>query len=307
MISIVVPIYNAIKYLPNMVNSVLSQSYKDWELVLVDDGSKDKSGLYCDELAEKDKRIKVYHTPNGGVTAARKLGAAKAHGEWIFFMDADDALIEGALRTMLKYSEECDIVIGNKKIVYGSSTVDEYINKETQIICAKDFLQGLIMNHISQFITGRMFRKELFANDTIHIPRELIMAEDFIMNVQLGNKATRIALITDFVYQYCVFEESVSHRFRSSLAYEEKFCQCLEISVKEGAYYEEVKDALTFQKVRALKAGFMSQKGKVDIDDIFIRTTREEAKMITLTRGWKLFLFLMPFKQIGYYILRIIK
>ena len=63
MISIVVPIYNAIKYLPNMVNSVFKQNYQDWELVLVDDGSKDKSGLYCDELAEKDKRIKVYHIP----------------------------------------------------------------------------------------------------------------------------------------------------------------------------------------------------------------------------------------------------
>lgn len=307
MISIVVPIYNAIKYLPNMVNSVLAQSYKDWELVLVDDGSKDKSGLYCDELAEKDKRIKVYHIPNGGVTAARKLGADKANGEWIFFMDADDALTEGTLQIMIDHSHNCDVVIGNKQIVSGTTITEEWMNKENRILAARDFLYDLIMNRVSQFITGRMFRKELFENNTIHIPRELIMAEDFIMNVQLGNKAIRIALITDFVYQYYVFDESVSHRFRSSLAYEEKFCKCLENSVKEGSYYEEVKDALIFQKVRALKAGFMSQKGKVDLHNGFLSTTCEEAQTITLSRGWKLFLFLIPFKQMGYHILRMIK
>ena len=307
MISIVVPVYNAFSYLPNMINSVWLQDYQDWELVLVDDGSQDGSGLYCDELAEKDKRIKVYHTSNRGVTAARKLGAEKANGEWIFFMDADDALTEGALQIMIDYSHDCDVVIGNKQIVSGSSIVDEWMNKENRILSARDFLYDLIMNHISQYITGRMFRKELFANDTIHIPRELIMAEDFIMNVQLGNKAKKIALITDMVYQYYVFDESVSHRFRSSLAYEGRFCRCLEDSVKEGGYYEEVNAALTFQKVRALKAGFMSQKGKVNLNNIFLKTTREEAKKISLSRGWKLFLFLIPFKQIGYHILRVIK
>ena len=306
MISLVVPVYNAEIYIKNMLSSVYSQEYQDWQIILIDDGSKDSSGSICDEFARKDARVKVFHTPNRGVTAARKYGAEMASGEWVCFVDADDTLAPDALSIMLKAAKDSDIVIGNKQIVSRDFSVDEVLNKRDEYIGAKEFLSGLIVNNISQYITGRMFRRTLFLNETIDIPRELIMAEDFIMNVQLGNKAKKIAIVKDVVYKYYVYNESVSHTFKSSLRYEEKFCQCLENAGKKGPYYHGLKDELAFQNLRALKMGFMSQKGKVDLKNTFLRTTLKNVRGLELTRGWQLFTHLIFLKGLGYYILKVI-
>lgn len=304
MISVVVPIYNAEKYICKMAHSVFSQRFQDWEMLLVDDGSKDSSGLICDALAAQDSRIKVFHTPNRGVTAARKFGVEKASGEWIYFVDADDEMAPHSMEIMLEAVRDCDIVIGNKQIVSRDSTIDEMMNAKNECLSASEFLSRLIVNNISQYITGRMFSKNLFENSTINIPAELIMAEDFIMNVQLGNKAKRVALVKDIVYKYYVYDESVSHTFCSSLSYEEKFCNCLERAVKQGPYYNELKDELSFQNLRALKMGFMSQKGKIDLKNEFVRRTIQHARDLPLTRGWKFFIWLMPFKTLGYIVLK---
>ncbi len=89
-ISIIVPVYNVEQYLPRCLDSIIVQSFPDWECVLIDDGSKDDSGTICDEYAEKDKRFKVFHKENGGVSTARNVGIEKSKGEWITFVDADD-------------------------------------------------------------------------------------------------------------------------------------------------------------------------------------------------------------------------
>lgn len=303
-VSIVIPVYNAEKYLRKAVASALTQDFTDWELILVDDGSRDGSGALCDELAVSDSRIRVFHTPNGGVTAARSFGVAQACGEWIAFVDADDTLLPSALTVMLAKSAGCDVVIGNKQIVTRSGATEEVMNTVDAQLTPHDFLADLITNRVSQFITGRIFRRSLFEGGTVSIPRELVMAEDFIMNVQLGNKASRVAVITDFVYGYHVYDESVSHTFRTSLAYEALFCRCLEESVARGPYAVGLADELAFQNVRALKAAFMAQRGEVDLRDPFVRRTRQQAKSISLTRGWRLFLWLVPLKYTGYLLMR---
>lgn len=305
-VSIVIPVYNAEKYLRKAVASAVTQDFTDWELILVDDGSRDGSGALCDELAVSDSRIRVFHTPNGGVTAARSFGVAQACGEWIAFVDADDTLLPSALTVMLAKSAGCDVVIGNKQIVTRSGATEEVMNTVDAQLTPHDFLADLITNRVSQFITGRIFRRSLFEGGTVSIPRELVMAEDFIMNVQLGNKARRVALITDLVYGYHVYDESVSHTFRTSLAYEAMFCCCLEEAVAAGPYADGLKEALAFQNVRALKAAFMAQRGRVDLRDPFVRRTRRQARTVPLTRGWRLFLWLLPIKRLGYCVLRAI-
>lgn len=89
-ISVIVPVYNVEKYLPRCIDSILSQTFKDFELLLIDDGSPDNCGKICDEYATKDSRVKVFHKSNGGVSSARNLGLDKACGEWITFIDSDD-------------------------------------------------------------------------------------------------------------------------------------------------------------------------------------------------------------------------
>ena len=89
-ISIIVPIYNAGKTLHRRIDSILSQTYTSWELLLIDDGSTDTSGPICDEYAARDARVRVFHKENGGVSSARNVGLDNARGEWITFVDADD-------------------------------------------------------------------------------------------------------------------------------------------------------------------------------------------------------------------------
>ena len=111
-ISIIVPVYNAEKYLRHCLDSILNQSFQDFELLLVDDGSKDRSGKICDEYAEKDKRVSVWHQENQGVSVARNVGLEHAQGEWIYFPDSDDIVIENALEIMMKMCvEDIDYVM----------------------------------------------------------------------------------------------------------------------------------------------------------------------------------------------------
>lgn len=100
--SIIVPIYNVSNYLPDCVENVLSQSFKDWELILVDDGSSDGCGAMCDEYAGRDSRIKVIHKANGGLSDARNAGLAAATGEYVHFLDGDDWITEGALEDLAR-------------------------------------------------------------------------------------------------------------------------------------------------------------------------------------------------------------
>ena len=104
-ISILVPVYNVEQYLPRSIESVLTQDFQDWEMILVDDGSPDKCPQICDEYAEKDNRIKVIHKSNGGANSARFAGYKKSQGEFLVFMDADDWLLEGALNILVSAIE----------------------------------------------------------------------------------------------------------------------------------------------------------------------------------------------------------
>ena len=111
MISLIVPVYNAEEYLDDAVKSVWDQSFANWELLLIDDGSTDKSGEICDQFAEADHRIKVFHTENGGYNRARNIGIENASGEWVMFLDSDDYLAPDALQHMVDWSERSDLVM----------------------------------------------------------------------------------------------------------------------------------------------------------------------------------------------------
>lgn len=110
-ISIIIPVYNAEKTLSRCVNSILNQTFQDWELLLIDDGSTDRSGELCDEYASKDQRIKVFHKTNGGVSSARNIGLDYAKGEWITFIDSDDYIYDNIFDLIPSYNE--DLLIFN--------------------------------------------------------------------------------------------------------------------------------------------------------------------------------------------------
>lgn len=135
-ISIIVPIYNVEHYLHHCVDSILAQTFTDWELLLIDDGSPDRSGEICDEYAKKETRIRVFHKENGGVSSARNLGLDEAQGEWVTFIDADDYILPDFFNGLYKpidEGENVDFVHGgccnvkNDEIVSVNQSYDNYI------------------------------------------------------------------------------------------------------------------------------------------------------------------------------------
>ena len=107
-ISVIIPVYNAAQYLEKCLDSVLAQTFTDFELLLIDDGSKDSSGEICDRYAESDSRIRVFHKPNGGVSSARNLGLDNAKGEWIAFCDSDDYVTDKYLGDLYNEAKTTD-------------------------------------------------------------------------------------------------------------------------------------------------------------------------------------------------------
>ena len=118
LVSVIMPVYNLRDYIREAVESVLKQTEPRFELLLIDDGSTDGSGAIADEYAGQDPRVKVFHTENRGVSAARNRGMDEARGEWLFFLDGDDRLEEDALETLLAHSEGMDLVAGDYESPY---------------------------------------------------------------------------------------------------------------------------------------------------------------------------------------------
>ncbi len=159
-ISIIVPVYNAEKTLRKCVDSIINQSYKDWELLLVDDGSIDKSALICDEYVQQDNRIRVFHKSNGGVSSARNVGLDNVNGKWVSFIDADDWVDTDYLDSLF-LSDQYDFVVSSyiaegwkewvsnpfKDCTYGKKQMNEFLdNCLFEIICpfAKLFRYSII-------------------------------------------------------------------------------------------------------------------------------------------------------------------
>lgn len=216
-ISIVVPVYKAEKFLRDCVDSILAQTFKDFELLLVDDGSPDSSGAICDEYAEKDQRIKAFHIPNSGANRARALGVAEAaESQYITFVDSDDTLPSTALQDLYALiGEEYDIVIGSY-----DSNPKRYADG---VIDKVELVRQMYYYNIATSPYAKLFRKELFDESTFDLPRDFVMGEDFIMNLRLAFACQRKIRVSPIVvYHYSDNAEGIMNTFNYTLEYLEK-------------------------------------------------------------------------------------
>lgn len=168
LVSVVLPVYNGEKYLACAIESILAQSYRNWELLVVNDGSKDATASICDEFAAKDPRIKAFHQPNGGVNAARAKGIDNASGEFLTFLDADDTFSADALEKMLAgFSDDVDVV---------------YCDKVDRSYSQKEYILSLWKWEIKPGICTKMFRTDLYKQIDYLLERRLVMGEDILLN-----------------------------------------------------------------------------------------------------------------------------
>lgn len=204
-LSIIIPVYNAEKYLPRCIGSILSQAFTDFELMLIDDGSKDKSGEICDEYAAKDKRIRVFHKPNGGVSSARNLGLDKAIGEYITFVDADDYLEDSSLNKLL--------FEGNYDVIQIPRNNGSFMKKYPQDIICKDkrrFRKFIYQNFYFE-CWGRLYKKKTIGANRFF--ENVRIGEDLMFFLNVYKNIDSFYLCSSCgAYHYSYVESSAMHK-----------------------------------------------------------------------------------------------
>lgn len=210
LISIVVPVYNVEKYLEKCVNSIIQQSYKNIEIILVDDGSQDSSGKICDLLESNYRNIKVIHKNNGGLSDARNMGIKKAKGNYISFVDSDDQISENLIKilynTLKKTNSDISIcdpchVFNSKKIIYTTDNTIKIFKKNeaiSELFYQKSFLFSA---------WGKLYKKELF--NGIAFPKGKIF-EDVATIPLLFEEANLISYCPARLYAYMHREGSIT-------------------------------------------------------------------------------------------------
>lgn len=179
-ISIIVPVYKVEEYLPACIRSILRQTYRDFELILVDDGSPDRCGEICDEFAKQDERIRVIHQENGGVSKARNTGLEAANGDWICFIDSDDEILENYLRSFIDNNiDNVDFLLQGSTYYYSDSTCSERKWKQ-ETYSIHDFLaEG---NEVPACVWGSSFRKSIIKKFSIKFKEGVSNAEDALFS-----------------------------------------------------------------------------------------------------------------------------
>lgn len=224
--SIIVPVYNCTKSLNYCVQSALQQTYPDWQLILVDDGSSDGSGELCDRLAAEDERIRVIHKPNGGVSSARNAGIEAASGEYIAFCDSDDYLEPDYLATLLQTAEsnpDCGHIWCCFQTVTGYQKENAVPNYSATEDIQRYTLQDYMTLHEMWLDTNpwnKLYRMDIIQDRNVQFPEDLSLGEDWLFNLAYidasGN--SKIAVITKPLYNYVRGNnESLDSKYRSDL------------------------------------------------------------------------------------------
>ena len=210
MISIIVPIYNIAPYIERCVDSVLSQTYDNWELILVDDGSTDGSTQVCDEQVERDARIRVLHKENQGVALARRDGVRCAKGDWIMFVDGDDTLTKDAIELLLGYDNGCFDIIGAsfKRIIQNKEYIPQFSTEG--ILSKEQYMEALLLETTYIGPCAKLIHRQLFDDLDWDCPRYVIQNEDLLMLMHLSNKAKQIYIAKDLIYNYICRSNSAS-------------------------------------------------------------------------------------------------
>lgn len=211
-ISLIIPVYNAALHLNRCIDSCLKQTFFDFEIVVVNDGSTDRSSIILDKYAIIDSRIKIIHQFNQGANAARNTALSNSSGEYIFFLDADDYLPEEALQKLIDKAKEdnTDIVIGsflfkNKRRELKFINSSPYGEDRASLLCSTLSEQGFMPS-----LWGKLIRKELFMD--IDMVEDLSIGEDAATVYQLINRSAKVVFLKDVIYVYVLHENSCSHK-----------------------------------------------------------------------------------------------
>lgn len=213
MISVLVPAYNVEKYVGKTIESILKQTYIDFELILVDDGSTDLSGRICDDYAKTDNRIKVCHQTNQGVSAARNAALKLSSGDYIMFIDSDDIINERMLERMKWYIEKyrCDVAACRSEIWYGNGkkvTQPDY--KTCDVLTPEQAMEKVsLADGMTASVCDKLFKAELL--EGFHFEEGVVIGEDYGGIWEIFKKAGNIVRCPEVFYYYIQRNDSACY------------------------------------------------------------------------------------------------
>ena len=212
LVSIIVPVFNTAGYLEESIGSILSQSYKNIELVLVNDGSTDGSAEICN-FYERLPNVRYLEQENRGTTAARRRGVEAANGEWIMFVDSDDLLMKEAIAGMVHAAGSAEIVIGEIKDSHNFNDLPDRLNRQR-------YLEMQYARELSASPCAKLFKRDLFDDNTLSFSRHLNRGEDYLMNLMLAiNNQKDVRVYKHQVYQARENLNSTCHTYPFTLDY----------------------------------------------------------------------------------------
>lgn len=300
-ISVIVPVYNTEPYLARCVDSILDQSFSDFELLLVDDGSTDGSNAICDACAQKDKRVRVFHKENDGVSAARNLGIDNAQGEWLYFVDSDDELLPNGLRTLVdNISDDVDVAMGGFESVDEQGNVTREASKSVNLLLSKK--ESVITLYRGQGCCGyfflgytwqRLFRRSLVDRFNLRFDTSIAIKEDtlFVMQyVRRSNGRTQFA--TQPIYRY--YQRPNSAMEQTKHGFDPKFVSSFYALVKMKHEVDSMFNRFsmpTFVAKQAVYDRYISVIGMMDDNRVNDETLRKELHAIMREELGSVFLF----------------
>lgn len=216
LLSIIIPIYNAEEYLEDTVESILQQS-GEYELILVDDGSTDNSLMLCNKFRKSDRRVRVIHTENFGVSHARNIGVAESRGEYIQFVDSDDLLAKSAVHIILEKLQE------SKKDVYvfsfetmGEEVVECLVARQSEGFKNEEqLIHDLLKNGRLVAVWNKIYKREILSN--VRFLEGCSYAEDYLFNLEVFAHIKSIGMISEKMYYHRILKASLSSLFDESL------------------------------------------------------------------------------------------
>ncbi len=261
-VSVIVPVYKAEKWLHRCVDSILAQTMKDFELLLIDDGSPDKSGEICDEYAAKDSRIRVFHKENGGVSSARNLGLDNVLGKYIIFIDSDDWVSVNYIQDLYKYKDvdaliyQGHISVKNDKIV----SINSFDEKE---YVGENFIDFFSIP-VYGFSWGKIFSSDIVLRNNIRFNENLTLWEDNIFVYEYISYVNKVRFVSEVNYFYQNTENSLTKYTRSP-----KECYL---------YYDRLSKIFSKYKI------FVRDKYHYKLDEVLARNYMRSFLMLYINR-----------------------
>ena len=210
-VSVIIPVYNTEKYLDKCISSVINQTYKNIEIIIVDDGSTDHSSALCKKWESIDERVLVLRKVNGGLSSARNYGLEKSSGNYIFFVDSDDWIASNTIELMVCKAEalNCDIVISNYYDYYSETQIVPVIRTKEQLVLEP--VEKCLLNILPTNAWGKLIRRDIFYDDTNLILKfpENRRYEDTVISFKQILKAQIVYTLSDALYYYRQNMESI--------------------------------------------------------------------------------------------------